>query len=286
MSERPTEKWFNCYGARGDLFTKESYRHPAKMAVPLCERIFRHGCDHGYWKPGDIILDPMCGIGTTLIVGAVLGYRTVGIELETHFVTLALENVAHASRIAGRPLPVQIIQGDARELSKLLRVDVHGAFDSPPYADQDLTGESHFQSRFETERPAASENSHEGYDGAVSSPPYANTDQNAFAMEHMGERFDALTPEQRQERRDSFSAGDRRNAPKENEAQIGNLRDRPGDVDAAISSPPFEKQGGGLPGDEESGKRWSHSSAGSRYDPPHGSGWLRLPRAPDGDARG
>ena len=78
------QDWTGCYGNRGDLFTKVSYRHPAKMGVALTYRIFEHGARRGYWQPGDLILDPMGGIGTTAIVGASLGYRVAMIELERH----------------------------------------------------------------------------------------------------------------------------------------------------------------------------------------------------------
>jgi len=38
------KQWQGCYaGTRLDLFTPESNRHPAKMAVALCYRIFEHG---------------------------------------------------------------------------------------------------------------------------------------------------------------------------------------------------------------------------------------------------
>jgi hypothetical protein len=61
-------KWYGChFSPRGELFTPESSRHPAKMAVGLCERIFTHGCARGYWKRGDLVLDPMAGAGFALI---------------------------------------------------------------------------------------------------------------------------------------------------------------------------------------------------------------------------
>lgn len=91
-------QWFGCYGPRGDLFLPASNIHPAKMAVGLCYRIFEHGRERGYWQPGDVILDPMAGIGTTLVVGATLGYRCIGVELEDHFLKLAAANLILISR--------------------------------------------------------------------------------------------------------------------------------------------------------------------------------------------
>ena len=119
--ENKIEKWHGCYGGtRGELFLPASNRHPAKMAVGLCERIFTHGCQRGYWKPGDTVLDPMCGIGTTLIVGAALGYRVVGVELEKHFQDLGNANIAHAEKSGVPKDRMEILPGDARKLVEIV----------------------------------------------------------------------------------------------------------------------------------------------------------------------
>jgi len=184
------EKWFGCYGTRGDLFTQESNRHPAKMAVQLCFRIFEHGQRRGYWKPGDVILDPMAGIGTTLVCGLSLGYHVVGVELETHFCKMAQENLRLAFERIGQagdlwwelfdPDGVRwwddkrswtLFRGDARNLGSILNLD--GALTSPPYGDQQVTGAGHFKSRWEPDQKEARSNPREGYaDSAVASPPY------------------------------------------------------------------------------------------------------------------
>jgi hypothetical protein len=119
--EKPPAKWYGChFSPRGELFTPESARHPAKMAVGLCERIFTHGCARGYWKRGDLVLDPMAGIGTTLVVGATLGYRVVGVELESHFQQLAQANIAHAEQQGVEAGRMELRAGDARELAAVL----------------------------------------------------------------------------------------------------------------------------------------------------------------------
>lgn len=165
------DRWFGCYEAqRGDLFTRESNRHPAKMAVGLCLRIFEHGREMGYWKPGDLILDPMAGIFTTGIVGAVLGYRCMGVELELHFLELARKNIDFAS---GKFHPLgacAIAQGDARSLRELL---ADGALSSPPYPSEfreQHPGTEGGQVALELERGG----SFRGYSGVVASPPYAD----------------------------------------------------------------------------------------------------------------
>lgn len=141
--ERPVERWYGCYGGRGDWFLRASNVHPAKMAVGLCARIFEHGQQRGYWKPGDTILDPMSGIGTTAVVGGALGYNIIAVELEPRFVALLKENLAYvAARRFHRKVRIEVLEGDAREICALLArndgAEVAGGgrdgiITSPPY---------------------------------------------------------------------------------------------------------------------------------------------------------
>ena len=47
---------------RKQRFTAKHFAHPAKMSLPLQVWLIEH-----YSKPGDVILDPMCGSGTILV---------------------------------------------------------------------------------------------------------------------------------------------------------------------------------------------------------------------------
>lgn len=42
-----------------------------------------------YTRPGDLVLDPMCGIGATLVESLRLGRHALGIEYEPRWATLA-----------------------------------------------------------------------------------------------------------------------------------------------------------------------------------------------------
>jgi hypothetical protein len=91
----------------------------ADLVVPaaLCERLIAQ-----FSVPGDVVLDPFAGYGTTLRAARALGRRAVGIELnEARF--------AHLRNLGG-----DVIQGD------VLQVDIP-RFDllltSPPYWDPD-----------------------------------------------------------------------------------------------------------------------------------------------------
>src|SRR6266508_2563806 len=104
--------------------------HPAKMLPELARRIVAE-----YSPPGGLVVDPMCGIATTLVEAAALDRRAVGVELESCWATLARRNLTYAldHQYAER---VDIVEGDARALATLLgeragTVDLVAT--SPPY---------------------------------------------------------------------------------------------------------------------------------------------------------
>jgi tRNA G10 N-methylase Trm11 len=89
-----------------------------------------------YCPPRGLVVDPMCGIGTTLMEAAALGRRAVGVELEPRWAGLARANLAHALP-ANLAALAEVRLGDARRLPELLadlveRVDL--LVTSPPYA--------------------------------------------------------------------------------------------------------------------------------------------------------
>lgn len=114
-------------------------QHPGKMPPALARRIIT-----SYTKPGDWILDPMSGIGTTGVEAIHLGRRYVGVELEPRFARLQQANLDRARR-QGATGSFAVIQGDARGLEhRLLGEDVAGTpsapidavITSPPYGNR------------------------------------------------------------------------------------------------------------------------------------------------------
>lgn len=116
---------------RAGRYLPASTQHPGKMLPELARRIVA-----AYSLPGDLVVDPMCGIGTTLIEGAALGRRCVGVELEARWAALADANLNHIMTGEQRPL-AEVRLGDARHLPETLGERV-GTVDlivtSPPYA--------------------------------------------------------------------------------------------------------------------------------------------------------
>ena len=63
-------------------------RHPAKMLPEIARRVIA-----AYSEPGDLALDPMCGIATTLVEAIHLERRAIGVELEGRWASLAAKNI-------------------------------------------------------------------------------------------------------------------------------------------------------------------------------------------------
>ena len=116
---------------RARRYLPASTAHPAKMAPELARRILA-----AYSQPGQLVADPLCGIGTTLVEAAALGRRAVGVELEPRWAEIARANLAHALTPRQATL-AEVRVGDARVLPQVL-ADLAGTVDlvatSPPYA--------------------------------------------------------------------------------------------------------------------------------------------------------
>jgi tRNA1(Val) A37 N6-methylase TrmN6 len=116
---------------RAGRYTPESTAHPAKMLPAVAAHAIAH-----YTQPGDLVLDPMCGIGTTLVEALHLGRRAVGVEYEPHWVDVTRANLELA-REAGIEHDAQVFPGDARQLAGLLPPQYVGqvalVVTSPPY---------------------------------------------------------------------------------------------------------------------------------------------------------
>lgn len=116
---------------RAGRYLADSGTHPAKMLPAIAARAIAT-----YSEPGDIVLDPMCGIGTTLVEATHLGRDAIGVEYEPRWAALAEANLAHA-RAAGAAGHGEVLCGDARHLSSVVDLSVHGlvalVLTSPPY---------------------------------------------------------------------------------------------------------------------------------------------------------
>jgi len=116
---------------RAGRYLPASTAHPAKMLPQIARTAIQR-----YTQPGELVLDPMCGIGTTLVEAAYLGRVGLGVERESRWAQLARDNLAHAATI-GATGAGTVVTGDARKLLDLLDSSLHGqvalVLTSPPY---------------------------------------------------------------------------------------------------------------------------------------------------------
>lgn len=115
---------------RKGRYTPESVTHPAKMLPAIASQVIA-----AYTMPGDLVIDPMCGIGTTLVEAVHQGREAIGMEYEAHFAQMAAGNLRHA-RSQGAGGTGQVVHGDARNIATAL-ADLSGTaalvLTSPPY---------------------------------------------------------------------------------------------------------------------------------------------------------
>ncbi len=103
-------------------------KHPAMFPSQLCEKII----DIYTRDPGEVVLDPFLGTGSTLVAAANRDRQGIGIELNPEYAEIAEDR---AKEIATVYSP-RILIGDAREkLSDLADESVDLCINSPPYWD-------------------------------------------------------------------------------------------------------------------------------------------------------
>lgn len=106
--------------------------HPAKMLPALAATAIT-----SYTTPGELVLDPMCGIGTSLVEAVHAGRNAIGIECEPRWANLARANLDYAGE-RGATGTGAVITGDARGAHVLI-TDQHIVgqvallLTSPPY---------------------------------------------------------------------------------------------------------------------------------------------------------
>jgi hypothetical protein len=116
---------------RRGRYTSESITHPGKMLPTIARYAI-----HTYTDPGDLVLDPMAGIGTTMVEAMHLDRHGVGVEYESRWAALAAANIALAEK-NGAPGTGAVYTGDSRHLPSLLPPQIRGrvalVITSPPY---------------------------------------------------------------------------------------------------------------------------------------------------------
>lgn len=107
--------------------------HPAKYPETLVSEFLDL-----FTKPGDRVLDPMVGTGSTVVAAIRKDRHGYGVELTPHYADIARKRVADERRpsLFGPPPEGYIIQGDATKLSEIPELQgltFDYAITSPPY---------------------------------------------------------------------------------------------------------------------------------------------------------
>jgi site-specific DNA-methyltransferase (adenine-specific) len=74
--------------------------HPTEKAVAILRPLVE-----AFSRPGDLVLDPFAGSGSTAVAATLSGRRYVGIELEVHYCHHARRRLAGVQRHTGKTLP-------------------------------------------------------------------------------------------------------------------------------------------------------------------------------------
>jgi len=121
---------------RAGWYVPETVQHPAKMATYLVDKIIEE-----YTKPGDVILDPMGGCGTTAVEAVKKGRNCIVVDYERKFCDLMRKNIdmADKQQTLTPKGKATVIHGDARNLSSLLG-EVDQIVFSPPFANLNKGG--------------------------------------------------------------------------------------------------------------------------------------------------
>lgn len=116
---------------RGGALPAAVQHRPAKMLPAVARTAIS-----AYTGPGDVVVDPMCGIGTALVEAVHLGRDAIGVEYEPVWSDPAWANLTLA-RSQGASSRGEVLTGDARHLGAVVDPAVSGlvalVLTSPPY---------------------------------------------------------------------------------------------------------------------------------------------------------
>jgi site-specific DNA-methyltransferase (adenine-specific) len=75
--------------------TGRKVRHPNEKPVALCRELIESST-----RQGDLVLDPFAGSGSTAVAAVLSGRRAVLVESDVRWLTLAIDRVTRAEKLA------------------------------------------------------------------------------------------------------------------------------------------------------------------------------------------
>lgn len=270
------DEWTGCYPSNWKgLIVPAAMSHPAKFSNRLIRKIYEHMKEEEWLKAGDTVIDPFGGVALGGLDAMRMGLRWVGCELEPKFVELGNWNISHWNakfhRMPNWSGEAVLLQGDSRKLLEVIsgqRSAVSGTVSSPPFEQRSADGGWQMFGKYAQEgkltvkqvkgdanksypswdaerdtsygdsdgQMANMKSTEEGFNAAVGSPPYADSDLNykKNGLIHDGEHYER--PYMDGQGDEMYGATPGQLAGMKNEG-----------FDASISSPPFLQSEGGTP---------------------------------------
>lgn len=119
-----TKSWFLFNALPSDLkeereVTKKTEDHPATFSPTMVSDFIRF-----FTKPGQTVLDPFAGIGSTLVACDRTNRKGIGIELNPKYAEIAMMRTKQ-----------KVIIGDARKIDEMELPTIDYSITSPPYWD-------------------------------------------------------------------------------------------------------------------------------------------------------
>lgn len=103
---------------------KFAFNHPAPFLIKDIEKLISF-----FTKQGMRVLDPFCGVGTTMVASHNMGRKSVGIDLNKRYCNLAKKRLQSLNIIKNQ----NIIHGDSLQEITKLRAKIDYCVTSPPY---------------------------------------------------------------------------------------------------------------------------------------------------------
>jgi tRNA (guanine10-N2)-dimethyltransferase len=158
---------------------RKPFFHPSAMSAKLTR------CMVNLAKPktGELLLDPFCGTGSTLIEAALIGCRILGLDIKRRMVRGSLKNLAYFSIE-----PESVILADARN-PPITKVDC--VVTDPPYGRSATTLRRTTKQIVEEVLMAANSMLHKGRRICIAAPKTLNIERvgTALGYNHLGSHF-------------------------------------------------------------------------------------------------
>jgi len=145
INEAIAEDWNNCFAGNGWLkeLHPEAWKHPARIAFGLAERIYKEALQRGWLTHDSVVLDPFCGVAGCGFHAVTNGMTFVGVEIEQGYYEMARKNMdlwrdRYAGKIAlfGKDF---LIRGDSQYIDEALKPTgierVDAIVSSPTYSE-------------------------------------------------------------------------------------------------------------------------------------------------------